>query len=316
MRSVSIDKLVQDLGLEVIYKPKNSVSEITRNEINRLGLQIAGFFKYFGYKRIQIIGNAEWHFLQGMEKDIRARRIDSIFQYPIPAVVLTRNLEVFDEILMAAEKYDKNVLRTDMVTTKFTNRLVNYLDEALAPQITMHGVLVEVYGMGILLTGESGVGKSETALELVKRGHRLVADDAVQVKKVGEDLLIGESPDLIRYFLEIRGLGILDIERLYGTGAVKKWEAIDLVVQLEDWDPKKEYDRLGLDDEYIDILGKKVPKLTMPVRPGRNVAMILEVATRNTRQKQFGYNAAMELDRRMKEEYEKKKQAENRQGQY
>lgn len=312
MKSVSIDKLIEDLRLEVIHKPQNHISEITRNEVNRLGLQIAGFFKYFGYKRIQIIGNAEWHFLQGMEKDIRARRIDAIFQYPLPAVIVTRNLDIFDEIIAAAEKYDKNILRTDMVTTKFTNRLVNYLDEALAPQITMHGVLVEVYGMGILLTGESGVGKSETALELVKRGHRLVADDAVQIKKVGEDLLIGESPELIRHFLEIRGLGILDIERLYGIGAVKKWEAIDLVVQLEEWDSQKEYDRLGLDDEYIDILGKKVLKLTIPVRPGRNMAMILEVATRNTRQKQFGYNAAIELDKRMKHEYEKKKQGGTR----
>lgn len=312
MKSVSIDKLIEDLRLEVIHKPQNQISEITRNEVNRLGLQIAGFFKYFGYKRIQIIGNAEWHFLQGMEKDIRARRIDAIFQYPMPAVIVTRNLDIFDEIIVAAEKYDKNILRTDMVTTKFTNRLVNYLDEALAPQITMHGVLVEVYGMGILLTGESGVGKSETALELVKRGHRLVADDAVQIKKVGEDLLVGESPELIRHFLEIRGLGILDIERLYGIGAVKKWEAIDLVVQLEEWDSQKEYDRLGLDDEYIDILGKKVLKLTIPVRPGRNMAMILEVATRNTRQKQFGYNAAIELDKRMKHEYEKKKQSGTR----
>ncbi|WP_352418710.1 HPr(Ser) kinase/phosphatase [Proteiniborus sp.] len=313
MRSVSIDKLIQDLGLEVIHKPDNLMSEITRNELNRLGLQLVGFFKYFGYKRIQIIGNAEWHFLAGLEKNVRAKRLDTIFQYPIPAVIITRNLDVFDEIIIAAKKYNRNILRTDMPTTKFTNRLVNYLDDALAPQITMHGVLVEVYGMGILLTGESGVGKSETALELVKRGHRLVADDAVQIKKVGEDLLIGESPELIRYFLEVRGLGILDIERLYGIGAVKKWEAIDLVVHLEDWDSNKEYDRLGLDDEYIDILGKKVLKLTIPVRPGRNVAMILEVATRNTRQKQFGYNAAVELDKRMKHEYEKKKQNTNKQ---
>lgn len=312
MRSVPIDKLIQDLELEVIHKTNNSSSEITRNELNRLGLQLVGFFKYFGYKRIQIIGNAEWHFLAGLEKNVRAKRLDTIFQYPIPAVIVTRNLEIFDEIIVAAEKYDRNILRTDMTTTKFTNRLVNYLDDALAPQITMHGVLVEVYGMGILITGESGVGKSETALELVKRGHRLVADDAVQIRKVGEDLLIGESPELIRHFLEIRGLGILDIERLYGIGSVKKWEAIDVVVHLEDWDSQKEYDRLGLDDEYIDILGKKVLKLTIPVRPGRNVAMILEVATRNTRQKQFGYNAAVELDKRMKHEYEKKKQGGNK----
>lgn len=316
MKSVTIDKLVQDLKLEVVYKPENPVTEITRNEINRLGLQIAGFFKYFGYKRIQIIGNAEWHFLEGIQKDIRSRRIDSIFQYPIPAVVITRDLEVFDEIIIAAKKYDRTILRTDMPTTNFTNKLVNYLDEVLAPHITMHGVLVEIYGMGILITGESGVGKSETALELVKRGHRLVADDAVQIKKVGEDLLVGESPELIRHFLEIRGIGIIDIERLYGIGAVKKWEAIDLVVQLEDWDSQKEYDRLGLDDEYIDILGKNVLKLTIPVRPGRNVAMILEVATRNTRQKQFGYNAAVELDKRMKHEFEKKKQKSILQGKY
>lgn len=307
MKSVSIDKLIHDLGLEVIHKPNNPISEITRSELSRIGLQLVGFYKYFGYKRIQIIGNVEWHFLAGLEKNVRANRLDTLFQYPIPAVVVTRNLEIFEEITYAAQKYDRTILRTDMTTTKFINRLINYLDDVLAPQITMHGVLIEVYGMGILITGESGVGKSETALELVKRGHRLVADDAVEIKKVGEDLLIGESPELIRHFLEIRGLGILDIERLYGIGAVKKWEAIDLVVHLEDWDSQKEYDRLGLDDEYIDILGKKVLKLTIPVRPGRNVAMILEVATRNTRQKQFGYNAAVELDKRLKHEYEKKK---------
>lgn len=314
MRSVSIDKLIEDLELEIIHKPENSISEITRVELSRLGLQLVGFFKYFGYKRLQIIGNVEWHFLAGLEKNVRVSRLNTIFQYPIPAVVFTRNLEVFDEIIEAAKKYNRTILRTPMTTTKFINRLINYLDDALAPQITMHGVLVEVYGMGILITGESGVGKSETALELVKRGHRLVADDAVQIKKLGEDLLIGESPEVIRHFLEIRGLGILDIERLYGVGAVKKWEAIDLVVHLEDWDSQKEYDRIGLDDEYIDILGKQVLQLTIPVRPGRNVAMILEVATRNTRQKQFGYNAAMELDKRLKHEFEMKKQGGNKQG--
>ncbi|TAH63475.1 MAG: HPr kinase/phosphorylase [Gottschalkiaceae bacterium] len=308
MKSVSIDKLIEDLELEVIHKSDNPITEITRSELSRIGLQIVGFFKYFGYKRIQIIGNVEWHFLAGLEKKVRANRLDTIFQYPLPAVIFTRNLEIFDEVIDAAKKYNKTILRTEMTTTKFINRLINYLDDALAPQITMHGVLVEVYGMGILITGESGVGKSETALELVKRGHRLIADDAVEIKKVGEDLLIGESPELIRHFLEIRGLGILDIERLYGIGAVKKWEAIDLVVELEDWDSQKEYDRLGLDDEYIDILGKQVLKLTIPVRPGRNVAMILEVATRNTRQKQFGYSAATELDRRLMQELEKKKQ--------
>ncbi|MFA5524212.1 MAG: HPr(Ser) kinase/phosphatase [Tissierellales bacterium] len=313
MKSVSIDRLIEDLGLEVIHKPHNPVSEITRNELNRIGLQLVGFFNYFGYKRLQIIGNAEWHYLSALDKNVRAARLDTIFQYPIPAVIVTRDLEIFDEIIAAAEKYDRTILRTHKTTTKFINKLSNYLDEVLAPQITMHGVLIEVYGMGILITGESGVGKSETALELVKRGHRLVADDAVQIKKVGEDLLIGESPELIRHFLEIRGLGILDIERLYGIGAVKKWEAIDLVVQLEEWDSHKEYDRLGLDDEYIEILGRKVIKLTIPVRPGRNVAMILEVATRNTRQKQFGYNAAIELDKRMKQEYERKKEIANKQ---
>ncbi len=312
MRSVSIDKLIQDLELEVIHKPNNQTAEITKAELNRMGLQLVGFFKYFGYKRLQIIGNVEWHFLASLEKNDRASRLDTIFQYPIPAVIVTRNLEIFDEIIAAAEKYGRTILRTDMTTTKFVNRLINYLDDALAPQITMHGVLVEVYGMGILITGASGVGKSETALELIKRGHRLIADDAVQIKKVGEDLLIGEAPELIRHFLEIRGLGILDIERLYGIGAVKKWEAIDLVVELEEWDSEKEYDRLGLDDEYVDILGKKVVKLTIPVRPGRNIAMILEVATRNTRQKQFGYNAASELDKRFKQEYEKKKQNGNK----
>ncbi|MGF7060261.1 HPr(Ser) kinase/phosphatase [Brassicibacter mesophilus] len=300
MKSVPIDKLAEDLKLEIIYMPENPNIQITRSDVNRPGLQLTGFFKYFGYERMQLIGNVEWNYLFLLDDETRQKRLDMVFEYPIPALIISRKLDVFPQIIEAAKKYNRTVLRTDIPSTKFISKLISYLDDMLAPQITMHGVLVEVYGMGILLAGKSGVGKSETALELIKRGHRLVADDAVIIRKVDEGMLKGTSPELIRHFMEIRGIGILDIERLYGVGAVKRWEAIDLVIELEHWDEKKEYDRVGLDEQYTEILDSKVPKVTIPVKPGRNLAMIVEVAARNTRQKQFGYNAAEALDRKLK----------------
>ena len=228
-----------------------------------------------------------------------------MLSYPIPAMIFSRNLEVFPEVIELAKKYNRTILRTDITTSKLVNKLINYLDFVLAPSMLVHGVLVEVYGLGILIIGESGVGKSETALELIKRGHRLVADDVVEIRKI-EGELRGQSPQLVRYFMEIRGIGILDIERLYGVGAIKREEFIDLVIELEFWEEGKEYDRLGLDEVYTELLGKKVPKLTIPVRPGRNTAMIVEVAARNLRQKMLGYNAAEELSRRIRE-YNKNK---------
>ncbi|WP_427339821.1 HPr(Ser) kinase/phosphatase [Caloranaerobacter sp. DY30410] len=299
MKSIPIDNLIKDMNLEVIYKPENPDIEITKSDLNRPGLQLTGFYNHFAYERIQLIGNVEWSYLTSLDEKTRDERLKRLLEYPIPAIIITRNLEVFPEMIKWAKEFGRTVLRTKLTTTKFTSRLVNYLDDMLAPQITMHGVLVEVYGIGILITGKSGVGKSETALELIKRGHRLVADDAVEIRKVEENILRGKAPELIKHFLEIRGIGILDIKRLYGVGAIRNSKVIDLVVELEYWDDKKEYDRIGLDEEYTVILDTKVPKITIPVRPGRNLAMIVEVAARNHRQKSMGYNAAEELDKRI-----------------
>ena len=301
MDYITLSKMIEDLNLEVVYKADNIEEiKITASEINRPGLPLTGYFDKFAYERLQIIGNVEWHYCNSLTEDVRYKRFEKIFSYPIPAIVIARGLPVFDEMIKLAKSYNRTILRTDIATSKLVNYLINYLDYVLAPETTVHGVLVEVYGMGVLIIGESGVGKSETALELIKRGHRLVADDVVEIKKVEEGLR-GEAPDLIRHFMEIRGIGILDIERLYGVGAIKSNEFIDLIIEFEFWDKSKEYDRTGLDEEYMELLGIKVPKLTIPVRPGRNLAMIVEVAARNTRQKKLGYNAAVELNEKIKE---------------
>lgn len=301
MKSVSIDKLIEDLNLEVIYRPDNPDIAITKSDLNRPGIQLTGYLDCFPYKRIQIIGRVEWNYISTLDDKVKEKRIEDIFKHPIPAVIVTRDLEVYPQLIKYARKYNRTILRIDTPTTKFINRLISYLDDVLAPRTTIHGVLLEVFGMGVLLLGKSGVGKSETALELVKRGHRLVADDAVDIKRIGDGLLKGTSPEIIRHFLEIRGVGILDIKRLYGVGAVKSWEAIDLVIEMEFWDDNKEYDRLGLDEQYAEILGVKIPKYIVPVRPGRNLAMIIEVAARNNREKQMGYNAAFELNNKVLE---------------
>jgi len=306
MNSITIDKLIHDLKLEISYRADNPDVAITKSDVNRPGLQFVGYFEHFAYERLQIIGSVEWNYFSTLDDNLKLERFKKICEYPIPAIIVTRNQEIYPQMMEVAKKYNKTILRTELPTTKFISQLISYLDDMLAPQITMHGVLVEVYGMGVLLLGKSGVGKSETALELIKRGHRLVADDAVEIKRIEEDILRGTAPELIRHFMEIRGIGILDIKRLYGVGAVKRWEAIDLVVELEYWDEKKEYDRIGLDEEYLEILETKVPKLVIPVKPGRNLAMIVEVAARNTRQKQLGYNAADELDKKLMQELQKK----------
>ncbi|MBW4829562.1 MAG: HPr(Ser) kinase/phosphatase [Clostridiaceae bacterium] len=307
MDYITLNELVKALDLEIIYK-SNNIDEvkINKSDVNRPGLQLAGYFDHFAHERLQLIGNVEWHYLNSLPEDIRHERIEKLFSYPIPAVVISRELKPFPEMIEFAKKRNVSFLRTEHSTTKFINLLINHLDYVLAPEITVHGVLVEVYGMGALLIGESGVGKSETALELIKRGHRLVADDTVEIKRVEDDIR-GTAPELIRHFMEIRGIGIVDIERLYGVSAVKNWEFIDLVIELEFWDEEKEYDRIGLDEEYTEILGIKVPKLIIPVRPGRNTAMIVEVATRNNRQKMLGYNAAIALDNKVKKEIEKRR---------
>lgn len=300
MSGVSIAQLIQDLELEVIYPSKRQEEvKITISDVNRPGLQLAGFYKYFAYERVQVIGRVEWTYFGSLSSQVRKQRAKELFSYPIPCLILTRELEVYEELMEAAVKFDIPLLRTKASTTKFISRLTNYLEDKLAPVITRHGVLVEVYGIGILMIGESGIGKSETALELIKRGHRLVADDAVEIKRVDNNTLVGSAPEIIRHFMEIRGIGILDVVQLFGVGAVRNTKMIDMVIELENWDDKKQYDRLGLDEEYINILGLDIPKNTIPIKPGRNLAMIVEVAARNHRQKRMGFNAAETLNNRI-----------------
>ncbi|SHK03816.1 Hpr(Ser) kinase/phosphatase [Geosporobacter subterraneus DSM 17957] len=299
MSSVSIEQLIEDLGLEVVYKPEKESVQVEISDVNRPGLQMAGFYKYFAYERVQVIGKVEWTYFGTLAPQVRKKRAEEILSHPVPCVIYSRGLEVHEEILEAAKKFLRPVLRINISSTRLIGKLTSYLDDKLAPIITRHGVLVEVYGVGILILGESGVGKSETALELIKRGHRLVADDAVEIKKVDESNVVGSAPELIRHFMEIRGIGILDIVKLFGVGAVRNKKKIDMVIELENWDDNKQYDRLGMDEEYIDILGSNIPKNTIPIKPGRNLAMIVEVAARNHRQRRMGYNAAEELNTRL-----------------
>lgn len=307
MKAIPISELTENMKLETVYMPSNMKTiKVARSEASRPGLQLTGFFKAFSYERLQVIGNLEIEYMNSLNPGLRESRLRKIFEYSIPAMIITGGHSIFPEILELAKEFNRPLFKSELPATKFISNLLAYLDDILAPKTTIHGVLVEVFGMGILLIGKSGVGKSETALELLKRGHRLVADDAVEITRVDE-MLKGTSPELIRHFMEIRGIGILDIKRLYGLAAVKKWEAIDLVVDLEQWDRQKEYDRVGIDENYMEILGIKIPKVTVAVKPGRNLAMIVEVAAINNRQKQFGYNAAIELDKRLNEELDRKK---------
>ncbi len=295
-KTVSIKKVIEDLNLEVVYMPEGVDYEVTSSDVNRPGLQYAGYFDYFAHDRIQIVGQGEYKYFEHLDLKTRGERLDKLFSYEIPAMIVTRGLKVNEDAINYAKVHKRILLSTTMNTTRFINKISNYLDDRLAPMTTMHGVLVDVDGIGMMIIGESGVGKSETALELVKRGHRLVADDAVEIRKIDEDGLIGQAPEMIRYLMEIRGIGILDIKSLYGVGAVKPNKFIDMVVQLESWKEGKYYDRLGIDEEYMDILEVPVEKITVPVKPGRNIAMIIEVAGKNYRQKVMGYNAAKEFN--------------------
>lgn len=296
--TVGLEKIIEEFKLEEICVPNKKI-KIETAEVNRPGLQIAGFFDYFEVRRLQIFGMVECTYLSGLTPGERYKSIDALFSRKIPAVIITRNQDVFPEVSELAKKHGVNVLRTSMSTSYFMSALIAFLNVELAPRITRHGVLVEVYGEGVLILGESGVGKSETAVELMKRGHRLVADDAVEIKKVSAKSLVGTSPEIIRHFIEIRGIGIVDVKKIFGMGAVKDTEKIDLVIHLEVWQKGKQYDRLGLVDEYTNILGIDVPSLTVPVRPGRNLAVIFEIAAMNNRQRRMGYNAAEELNNRI-----------------
>ncbi|MBR5512462.1 MAG: HPr(Ser) kinase/phosphatase [Ruminococcus sp.] len=298
--TVSLKKIIDEFKLEVIFIQKESEEIlIDETEVNRPGLQLMGFYEYFNPERIQIIGKVEFAYLSTLDEATRHERLELLFSQKLPAIIITRELPYFAEMLELARKYEIPLLRSKESTSNFMSGLIAFLNLNLAPRVTRHGVLIEIYGEGVFITGESGVGKSETAIELVKRGHRLVADDAVEIRKVSNISLVGSSPDNIRHFLELRGIGIINARRLFGIGAVKLTEKIDLVVELEQWNPEKIYDRMGVDTEYVTLLGVKIPSLTIPVKPGRNLAVILEVAAMNNRQKKMGYNAAAELLNRL-----------------
>ncbi len=294
--SVSLDRIISEHELEVLYCPQNPANiYIYSCDVNRPGLQLGGFYEYFDNTRIQIIGKTEFTFLEQRSEEERRAAIDTLLSKQPPALVISRDLELFPEITELGEKYGVPILRSKASTSAFMAKLIAFLNLNLAPRITRHGVLIEIYGEGVLILGDSGVGKSETAIELVKRGHRLVADDAVEIKKTSNVTLVGSSPDNIRHFLELRGIGIINVRQLFGMGSVKVTEKIDMVVELEPWNPEKVYDRMGMDNHYMSILGVKIPYLTIPVKPGRNLAVILEVAAMNNRQKKMGYNAAQDL---------------------
>ncbi|MHB1455092.1 MAG: HPr(Ser) kinase/phosphatase [Saccharofermentanales bacterium] len=300
MAAVKLSQIIKEFDLEQVVKAGNpeeiliSVADVTRP-----GLQLAGYFDHFGPDRIQVIGNMETAYLDKLTHEDRLMRVDALFSTGIPCFILTRHHNVYPEVEESAMKYNIPVLRTNEITSIFMSSLVKFLNVELAPRASLHGVLIEVYGEGILILGESGVGKSETALEVVKRGHRLIADDLVEVMRVSDKTLLGRAPEIIRHLIEIRGIGILDVKELYGVSSVKMQENINFVINLEIWDEKKSYERLGIQEETTEVLGINVPSITIPVRPGRNLAIIVEVAAINFRQKQMGYNAARALTDRV-----------------
>ena len=312
---IRADDFVKSLNLQVLSPAAGPMLDISTADFNRPGLQFTGFYDYFARERPQVIGKVEMTYLEAMQPEARASMYETYFSYRVPCVICCRNMRPPRDFLDAARAHGVGVYLSDQVTTRFTADMIAWLYKELAPRITRHGVLVDVYGVGVLITGSSGAGKSETALELVKRGHQLVADDAVEIRRMADNTLVGECPEMIRHLMEIRGIGIIDIRAMFGVGAVALSKSIDLVIHLEQWVEGKEYDRLGLDENYITILGVRVPQQLTPVRPGRNLAIIIEVAARNHSLKRMGYNAAYELDQRMKEKLaaarEKPEEAQN-----
>lgn len=296
--TVSLKSIIEEFQLEKLYMPENEVY-IESSDISRPGLPLSGYFGYFDPLRIQILGKTEYGYLEDFPREVQLQRLEDFLSKQPAAVVVTSTLEVSPEFIAIAKKYNVPLLRTDWRTSEFTANVISSMKVSLAPRITRHGVLVEVYGEGVLILGDSGVGKSETAIELVKRGHRLIADDAVEIKKVSSKTLVGSAPEVIRHYVELRGIGIVDVSRLFGMGAVKNTEKIDMIINLEPWEDGKMYDRFGLDSEFTDIMGINIPTTTIPVKPGRNLAIILEIAAMNNRQKKMGYNTAEELNNRL-----------------
>ena len=297
---VDLQKIITEEALQVLYTPDEpSKIMVSSSDVNRPGLALAGFFDHFDHKRIQILGNAESVYLKNMSEELRRERLTAFFQRNPVAVVSSHGNKPDEMMIELASYFEVPLLFTEENTSDFMAALIAYLHVQLAPQITRHGVLVEVYGEGILITGDSGVGKSETAIELIKRGHRFIADDAVELRRVSAKAIVGTAPEILKYYIELRGIGIVDVRRLFGMGSVKATEKIDMIIHLEPWVQGKMYDRLGLDNDFTDIMGIKIPTTTIPVKPGRNLAIIFEIAAMNNRQKTMGYNTAEEFNQNL-----------------
>ena len=305
--SISVEELIKENDFEVIHQADNTRTvHLYSSEFNRPGLQLCGFYTKFVPDRIQIIGGAEWWYLEGLDPKVRAMRLKALFAHKITVMIVTRNQRIFPEMLMYAKEDNCTILRTSDSTSRAVNKLITYLERALAPSIRRHGILLDIYGVGVLITGESGIGKSETALDLIANGHKLIADDSVLIRML-DNRLIGTSPKITRHFMEIRGIGIIDVERLFGIGCIMEEKEVELVIELTPWDDFADYNRLGIEDEKIEILDKSVPVMEIPMRTGRNMSMIIEIATRNFKQKEMGYNAALALNQRVLESIEKNK---------
>lgn len=299
MLKVRTKDIIEKFQLEIISGEEGISRPITTSDLSRPGIEMAGFFTYYPKERVQLLGMTELSFFERLTAEEKRGRMAKLCTEATPAIIISRNMDVPQELMEASEESHVPVLRSPLKTTRLASRLTNFLESKLAPTTAVHGVLVDIYGVGVLITGKSGVGKSETALELVKRGHRLVADDCVEIRQEDEDTLVGNAPELIRHLLEIRGLGIIDVMTLFGAGAVRNYKRITLVIHLELWDQNKQYDRLGLEEEKMKILDTEITKLTVPVRPGRNLAVIIEVAAMNFRLKKMGFNAAEQFTNKL-----------------
>ena len=312
MASVSLNRLIEKMKLENLTPELDlSKKKLTQPDINRPALQLAGYFEHFDASRLQIIGFVEYTYLEGLEEARKQEVYSKLFSYDIPAIVFCRELQPDELFMRYALEHDIPILSTKKSTSSLMAEIIRWLNVELAPCISIHGVLVDVYGEGVLITGESGIGKSEAALELVKRGHRLVTDDVVELRKVSDDTLIGSAPDITKHFIELRGIGIVDIKAMFGASSVRETQSIDLVIRLEDWDKDKEYDRLGLEENYTEYLGNKIVCHNIPIRPGRNLAIICETAAVNHRQKKMGYNAAQELYTRVQNSLAKRREEDD-----
>lgn len=308
MKTVTLNKMIDKLGLKnLVPEVETDGIEIHSAEINRPALQLAGYFEHFACERVQIIGYVEYTYLNSLDPEVKMKNYERFMSSRIPCVIYASRTEPDDAMIELAEKYKKPLLLSDRATSSLMAEIIRWLNVELAPSISIHGVLVDVYGEGVLIMGESGIGKSETALELLKRGHRLITDDVVEIHKVSDDTLVGTSPEITRHFIELRGIGIIDVKTLYGVESVKETQNIDMVIKLEEWDKDKEYDRLGLNEEHTEFLGNRIICYSIPIRPGRNLAIIVEAAAVNHRQKKMGYNAAQELYRRVQESINRNK---------